>query len=284
MIGSRTSGLYALGSALPLAIGEDRETHATIDHDSVVDADVLFARRRVKRVRVVRDVGPMHGVHHAGRLDVAALRGGAGISGGDRHLGAALAPDVALENVVIVREADRGGMAHHVPKRPTELIKFSQVIENRGCRRLADDTEAAVALVNLVAGKEYQIGLQFCDVAGDGFIGESVVVLAGHRGQAQRSADGIGQDRAGPLVRRDGAVAVLFAVDEFVGDGGFLVPVWNAERGDPGVGIEFCFAQRLPRTVALHVQFHELAVVAPHGTGERTDLHDPAFRRPRITQ
>ena len=112
------------GAAFPLAVGDDREADAAIYHITKINADVLFARRRVVRVGMVRDVGAMHGVNHAGGFEVPAAGGCTGIGLGIDHFRATFPPDVALENVVIVGQTERGTVAHHFAERPAELVEL----------------------------------------------------------------------------------------------------------------------------------------------------------------
>ena len=97
----------------------------------------------------MRDIGFVHGIHHARRFDVATFGGSTAVT--DVHFLAALAPDVALENVMIIRQTKRWRIAHHFAESPAVLIKFAQVIEDRQLSRFTDETEAAVVLINLIA-------------------------------------------------------------------------------------------------------------------------------------
>ena len=64
-----------------------------------------------------------------------------------------------------------------------------------------------------------------------------------------------------------------FLVSDFIGRFSFLVPVWNAERSGPGVGIQSSRAERLPLSVFLDVQLNILVVFFAQRTRERAQLH-----------
>ena len=140
----------------------------------------------------------MHDVDHAGRLDVAALRGRIAVA--RVHFFAAFAPDVALENVVIVGQAESRPVAHDFAEGPAMLVELAKVVQDRGSGRFADHAKAAVVLINLVAGKEDEVGVEFEQVLRHGRVRKSVIVLAGQRRHAQWASFRVGFDRSGPLM------------------------------------------------------------------------------------
>src|SRR5687768_14156901 len=112
MVGAPAAGLDPVRPALPLAVRDDGEAYAAIDHVTVVDADVLLAGGRIERIRMVRHVGLVYRVDHPRRLDVAALGRGAAVA--SVHLLATFAPDVPLNHIMIVRQANGWPIAHHL--------------------------------------------------------------------------------------------------------------------------------------------------------------------------
>ena len=185
VIGAAAAGVDLFRAALPLPVGDNGEADAAVDHVAVVDADILQARRRIERVRMVGDVRLVDHVDHSCRFAVAPLGRRPFVDA--LHRGAPFAPDVSLKDVVIVGQAERGPIAHDFSERPTELIELTQVVQNRRLGRIANDAEAAVVFVDLVAGEEHQIGIELRDVVRDGLIGKRIVVLAGQRRHPQRT-------------------------------------------------------------------------------------------------
>ncbi len=273
MVGPAGPGVHMLRAALELAVGEDREAHAPVNHVAVVDADVLVHGRRVEGVRVMGGVRAVNHVDHPRRLPVAAERRRApsGV-----HRLATLAPDVALEHVVVVRDAERRPVPHRLAKRPAEHVVLAQVVEDRGPGRLPDQAVAAVALVELVAGEEEQVRIPRQNVVGDRSVREGVVVLAGEPRQPQRPPVRVRADRAAPLVLRLAAVRVPLAEDEPERRRHALVPVGQAERRRPGVRVERGETVGPPFPVVLRQQLDPPVVLLCHWREKRRQLdHEP---------
>ena len=79
------------------------------------------------------------------------------------------APDVSLMHVMVVGNGDGWPVAGQIAIGPTPEIPFIKVIEQRFVGRLPDDTRW-IAFVDLIAGKEQQIGIM------PGQVGQHVAV------------------------------------------------------------------------------------------------------------
>ena len=83
-------------------------------------------------------------VDHAWRLLVASF-------GLTRCFGVpglpSFAPDIAVEDVVVIRHTDGGAIAHGFAEGPAMHVELAKVIENSGSFLVADDAKATVVLV-----------------------------------------------------------------------------------------------------------------------------------------
>ena len=179
---------------------------------------------------------------------------------------------------MVIGQNDCGLVAHGITEGPTKLVVFAQVIEDGRTGLVADDTETAMRFVDLITREEGDIGIHIDDVLGHGFVGETVVVLAGEGGHPQWSSDGICADDTRPFVRCFGIVGVVFVVDQFVGRIYRFVPVGDPEGRDPGVAVELGFPEAFPSTVAFDEEFHVVIVFFAHGASQRADLHHETLR------
>ena len=139
-----------------------------------------------------------------------------------------------------------------------------------------------MVLVELVAGKEEQVGIAGQDVVGDRSVGERVVVLAGEPRQPQRPPGGIRADRSPPFVLRFAAVGVPLAVDEPERRRHALVPGGQAERRRPGVAVEFGEAVGPPLPAVLRQQLDPPVVVGAQRRQQRCHLDDEALVAARV--
>src|SRR5690606_10951878 len=90
---------------------------------------------------------------------------------------ACLTPDVALEDVVIVGYHDARAVAQQLAPRPAMLPILAQVVQHRLFGRLqAGDAEAAVTLINLVAGKVQDVRVLNTDIANHPLLREALAV------------------------------------------------------------------------------------------------------------
>ena len=149
----------------------------------VVHADALGHWRGIERIGQMAGLALLRQVHPPGRHLVSApilsriipaeIR---------RRRDAALAPDIAVVHVVVVRN-HRGG---HVPKQvavgPAEHVPLAQVVERRFLERRGLDAEASVALVVLVAQKEDDVRPVVRHVVDDVGVGKAVVGVAAEAG------------------------------------------------------------------------------------------------------
>ena len=221
----------------------------------------------------------MDHVDHPRRRPVPAQRGGAPAG---LHRLAALAPDVALEHVVVVGDAQRRPVAHRLAERPAELVVLAQVVQDRRPGRVADQPIAAMVLVELVAGEEDQVGIERQNVLRDRRVRERVVVLAGEGTEPERPARGIHPDRPEPLRRRLAAVRVPFAVHEPERRRLPFVPPRQPERRRPRVRVELGEAAGSPFAVVLREQLDAPVVAPSQRRHERRHLDHEPFVAPGV--
>ena len=206
---------------------EDGDADTTIDHAGEINADALGDGRRGLRGVVGISIGQIAGLgaldhfHETGRPTVAA---GALVGGGD----AALAPEVSLENIVVVRDGDGGHVAGEFAGFQDPEIPFVEVVV------VAVEVAGVVgrrglAFVELVAGGEMDVGLVFCDV----IEGERVGVPDDHRGPI----DGAGfQSDIGEALAGGGGDDDLIFVHGIAADGAGPGVVGAAEVDADAVG------------------------------------------------
>ena len=77
---------------------------------------------------------------------------------------------------------------------------------------------------------------------------------------------------------------MLLTVDELVGISLLLIPIRNAEGGDPSIGIELRLTKGLPLAALLDLQFDDLAVLGTHRSCESAHLHHEALVAARIAE
>ena len=164
------------------------------------------------------------------------------------------------------------------------LIEFAQVVQDRRISGGADDPEAAVILIDLVAGEVEQIGIELHEILRDGLVGEGVVVLAGERAETEGTAAGIGFDLAAPLIDDLAAIGESLPVDDLVGSLGLFIPLRDAEGRGPGIGIEQFLAKRLPSAAFLDKQLDFLRGALRKRPGEGAQLHHESLVAPGIAQ
>ena len=249
----------AVRAGLVLAIGEDREADAAVGERAVVADDPLLARLG-RRVGVVRGLDPMHGVDEVGGHLVAALRLGLGGVAGGR--GAALAPEVAVVDVVVVGDLDRRAVLHQLAPGPAVLIPLPEHVED-GDRRLAPlDAEAAGRLVVLVAGEGEEVRVERRD-AGDAVrVRERIMGVARDVGDGQHvGVDRVAADDALAAVLGGRAVGRAEGVGQAIGRVDAVVPVVDPEVGGPGHRVDRRLGDGPPVALPAELEPDRLVVV-----------------------
>ena len=151
MIRSPRPCVDVLRATLELPVTDDGKANAAVHHVAVVNANVLLDRSSVVVIRMMADGRFVNRVYHPSRLAVAAKAGSALVF--DLHRRAALAPVVALENIVVVGQADGWRVFHRMPESPAVHVILSQVVQDRSVGRIANQAKPAMVLVELIAGK-----------------------------------------------------------------------------------------------------------------------------------
>ena len=169
---------FVFGAGLELAVFDDGKADSAVGHGPVIDSNALFDGRGVVRIGMMRRLHALDGVHPARVHGIAAL-------GVVRHavaVASALAPDIALIHVVVVRQTERHAISHDLAESPTEHIPFAKIIERRHVDRLTLDSVTGVILVDLIAGEGEHVRINLVDVVGQQCVGEQVVLVTGEAG------------------------------------------------------------------------------------------------------
>ena len=146
MIGSTGSRINLLRTTLELTIREHHEPHVRVDDVAVVDRDCLFDGSWIGRVGMVGDIRAVNHVDHPRGLSVAGRRTGV-IA---HHRDSSFAPQIALKDIMIVWNAERGAILHHRSEGPTEHVELSQVVQDRRLRFVPNHPKSAMILIQLI--------------------------------------------------------------------------------------------------------------------------------------
>jgi len=179
VISATATGFDSFGTTLPLTVGNHGKADIAVNHVAVINADILLYGFRIGKVGVMADASFVDRVDHTCGLNVSPFGGRTACQ--IFHLGTTFAPDITLEDIVIVGDDQGRTIFHRIAEGPAELIILAQVIENRRSGWFANDAEPSVTFVNLITREVQHVGIEFDQIIGDGFIREAVIVLAGER-------------------------------------------------------------------------------------------------------
>jgi hypothetical protein len=254
------------GAGFEVAVREDGEADAAVVHGGVEDVDAAVHGSGIVGVGEVVGVSAHDGVDEVGMHAEAAIG-----ETTDECFAAVLAPDVALEDVVVVGDDDRGAVAHEVAEGPAEEPEFAEVVENGLVDGLANEAVAGHPFVDLVAGEEEEIGVLGGDVAHERVVGEEVVLVAGEAGDDEFLVDGILADGAGPF----GGGAGVF-VEDAVGDVFFVVPLRHSKGGGAGERVDRFFGEFFPVFALLDFEADGVGVFVAEGRHHGRHFHGAA--------
>ena len=91
-------------------------------------------------------------------------------------------PDIALVNIVIVRQCNGRTLTHQIPERPAPKINFSQVVEHRQVNGTSMNSIPAHVLVDLVTRKKENVRVHDPNIFHQLGIGESGGLVPGESG------------------------------------------------------------------------------------------------------
>ena len=139
----------ALGSRLEFTVFQNGKAHPTIDHVTIVNPDSPLHGSRIKGCGMMICLSSLYCVYEILVHRVATLR----MPLDSTAIPTRFSPDIALVNIVIVRQCNGRTLTHKIPERPAPKINFSQVVEHRQVNGTTVNSIPAHVLVDLVTRK-----------------------------------------------------------------------------------------------------------------------------------